>query len=145
MPGKVNPTQCEAMTMVCTQIMGNDLTISIAGASGNFELNVFRPVIAYNIIQSLRLLTDSCDSFRKNCVDGILPNEKRIDNNLHNSLMLVTALNPHIGYDKAAEVAKKAHDENTSLKESIVSLGYMSEDEFDSLIDPKNMITPSKK
>ena len=145
MPGKVNPTQCEAMTMVCTQIMGNDLTISIAGASGNFELNVFRPVIAYNIIQSLRLLTDSCDSFRKNCVDGILPNEKRIDNNLHNSLMLVTALNPHIGYDKAAEVAKKAHDENTSLKESIVSLGYMSEDEFDSLIDPKNMIAPSKK
>ena len=145
MPGKVNPTQCEAMTMVCTQIMGNDLTISIAGASGNFELNVFRPVIAYNIIQSLRLLTDSCGSFRKNCVDGILPNEKRIDNNLHNSLMLVTALNPHIGYDKAAEVAKKAHDENTSLKESIVSLGYMSEDEFDSLIDPKNMIAPSKK
>mgnify|MGYP003313507516 FL=1 len=99
MPGKVNPTQCEAMTMVCTQVMGNDLTISIAGASGNFELNVFRPVIAYNIIQSIRLLNDACDSFRKNCIDGITPNKDRIKSNLYDSLMLVTALNPHIGYD----------------------------------------------
>ena len=113
MPGKVNPTQCEAMTMVCTQVMGNDLTISIAGDSGNFELNVFRPVIAYNIIQSIRLLNDACDSFRKNCIDGITPNKDRIKSNLYDSLMLVTALNPHIGYDKAAEVAKKAHKDNT--------------------------------
>ena len=144
MPGKVNPTQCEAMTMVCSQVMGNDLTISIAGASGNFELNVFRPVIAYNIIQSLRLLTDACNSFTKNCVEGILPNKERIESNLYNSLMLVTALNPHIGYDKSAEVAKKAHKENISLKEAIVSLGYMSEEEFNSLVDPKKMIYPSK-
>ncbi|MEC7981107.1 MAG: class II fumarate hydratase [Candidatus Neomarinimicrobiota bacterium] len=144
MPGKVNPTQCEAMTMVCSQVMGNDLTISIAGASGNFELNVFRPVIAYNIIQSLRLLTDACNSFTKNCVEGILPNKERIESNLYNSLMLVTALNPHIGYDKSAEVAKKAHQENISLKEAIVSLGYMSEEEFNSLVDPKKMIYPSK-
>ena len=112
MPGKVNPTQCEAMTMVCTQVMGNDVTISFAGASGNFELNVYRPVIAYNIIQSIRLLTDACDSFRVHCVDGIEANEERIRSNLYNSLMLVTTLNPHIGYDKAAEVSKKAYKDN---------------------------------
>ena len=145
MPGKVNPTQCEAMTMVCTQVMGNDLTISIAGASGNFELNVYRPVIAYNIIQSIRLLTDACDSFRENCVDGITPNEEKIKTNLYNSLMLVTALNPHIGYDKAAEVAKKAHENNTSLREAIIDLGYMSGEDFDELVDPQKMIKPSKK
>ena len=145
MPGKVNPTQCEAMTMVCTQVMGNDLTISIAGASGNFELNVYRPVIAYNIIQSIRLLTDSCDSFLENCVDGITPNEEKIKTNLYNSLMLVTALNPHIGYDKAAEVAKKAHENNTSLREAIIDLGYMSGEDFDELVDPQKMIKPSKK
>ena len=145
MPGKVNPTQCEAMTMVCTQVMGNDLTISIAGASGNFELNVYRPVIAYNIIQSIRLLTDACDSFRENCVDGITPNEEKIKTNLYNSLMLVTALNPHIGYDKAAEVAKKAHDNNTSLREAIIDLGYMSGEDFDELVDPQKMIKPSNK
>ena len=145
MPGKVNPTQCEAMTMVCTQVMGNDLTISIAGASGNFELNVYRPVIAYNIIQSIRLLTDACDSFRENCVDGIIPNEEKIKTNLYNSLMLVTALNPHIGYDKAAEVAKKAHENNTSLREAIIDLGYMSGEDFDELVDPQKMIKPSKK
>ena len=145
MPGKVNPTQCEAMTMVCTQVMGNDLTISIAGASGNFELNVFRPVIAYNIIQSIRLLNDACDSFRKNCIDGITPNKDRIKSNLYDSLMLVTALNPHIGYDKAAEVAKKAHKDNTSLKEAVIELGYMSEEDFDKLVDPNKMIKPSEK
>ena len=145
MPGKVNPTQCEAMTMVCTQVMGNDLTISIAGASGNFELNVYRPVIAYNIIQSIRLLTDACDSFRENCVDGITPNEEKIKTNLYNSLMLVTALNPYIGYDKAAEVAKKAHENNTSLREAIIDLGYMSGEDFDELVDPQKMIKPSKK
>ena len=145
MPGKVNPTQCEAMTMVCTQVMGNDLTISIAGASGNFELNVFRPVIAYNIIQSIRLLNDACDSFRKNCIDGIAPNKDRIKSNLYDSLMLVTALNPHIGYDKAAEVAKKAHKDNTSLKEAVIELGYLSEEDFDKLVDPNKMIKPSEK
>ena len=145
MPGKVNPTQCEAMTMVCTQVMGNDLTISIAGASGNFELNVYRPVIAYNIIQSIRLLADASDSFRENCVDGITPNEEKIKTNLYNSLMLVTALNPHIGYDKAAEVAKKAHENNTSLREAIIDLGYMSGEDFDELVDPQKMIKPSKK
>jgi fumarate hydratase class II len=145
MPGKVNPTQCEAMTMVCTQVMGNDLTISIAGASGNFELNVFRPVIAYNIIQSIRLLNDACDSFREHCVDGIIPNNERIQSNLYNSLMLVTALNPHIGYDKAAEVAKKAHNDNTSLREAIIELGYMSGEDFDTLVDPNKMIKPSEK
>ncbi len=145
MPGKVNPTQCEAMTMVCTQVMGNDFTISIAGASGNFELNVFRPVIAYNIIQSIRLLNDACDSFREHCVDGIIPNNERIQSNLYNSLMLVTALNPHIGYDKAAEVAKKAHNDNTSLREAIIELGYMSGEDFDTLVDPNKMIKPSEK
>ena len=144
MPGKVNPTQCEAMTMVCTQVMGNDTTISIAGASGNFELNVYRPVIAYNIIQSIKLMTDACDSFRTHCVDGIEANEERIHSNLYNSLMLVTALNPHIGYDKAAEVAKKAYQENTSLRDAIITLGYMDGDEFDRLVQPENMIRPAK-
>lgn len=145
MPGKVNPTQCEAMTMVCSQIMGNDLTISFAGSGGNFELNVYRPVIAFNIIQSIRLLNDACDSFRKHCVDGITPHEENIKSNLYNSLMLVTALNPHIGYDKAAEVAKKAHQDNKSLKDAIIELGYMSGEDFDKLVDPKKMIKPSKK
>jgi len=144
MPGKVNPTQCEAMTMVCTQVMGNDVTISFAGASGNFELNVYRPVIAYNIIQSIRLLTDACDSFRVHCVDGIEANEERIRSNLYNSLMLVTTLNPHIGYDKAAEVAKKAYKDNLSLREAIIDLGYMSGEEFDQLVQPEKMIRPEK-
>ena len=144
MPGKVNPTQCEAMTMVCTQVMGNDVTISVAGASGNFELNVYRPVIAYNIIQSIRLLTDACDSFRVHCVDGIEANEERIRLNLYNSLMLVTALNPHIGYDKAAGVAKKAYEDNLSLREAIIDLGYMSGEEFDQLVQPEKMIRPEK-
>ena len=144
MPGKVNPTQCEAMTMVCTQVMGNDVTISVAGASGNFELNVYRPVIAYNIIQSIRLLTDACDSFRVHCVDGIEANEERIHSNLYNSLMLVTTLNPHIGYDKAAEVAKKAYKDNLSLREAIIDLGYMSGEEFDQLVQPEKMIHPEK-
>jgi len=144
MPGKVNPTQCEAMTMVCTQVMGNDTTIAMAGASGNFELNVYRPVIAYNIIQSIRLLADASSSFREHCVDGIEANEERIHSNLYNSLMLVTALNPHIGYDKAAEVAKKAHKDNSSLREAIVALGYMSGEDFDRLVQPEKMIHPAK-
>ena len=144
MPGKVNPTQCEAMTMVCTQVMGNDTTIAMAGASGNFELNVYRPVIAYNIIQSIRLLSDASSSFREHCVDGIEANEERIHSNLYNSLMLVTALNPHIGYDKAAEVAKKAYKDNSSLREAIVALGYMSGEDFDRLVQPEKMIHPAK-
>ena len=145
MPGKVNPTQAEAMTMVCTQVIGNDLTITMAGASGNFELNVYRPVIAFNIIQSIRLLAEVSVSFADNCVDGIEANEERIHSNLHNSLMLVTALNPHIGYDKAAEVAKKAHKENTTLREAITALGYMSGEDFDTFVQPKDMIQPRGK
>ena len=145
MPGKVNPTQCEAMTMLCTQVMGNDTTITFAGASGNFELNVFRPVIAYNILQSIRLLSDGCDSLRTNAVDGIEPNLDRINHNLYNSLMLVTALNPHIGYDKASEVAKKAYKENTTLRDAIEKLGYMSEEEFDNFVKPEDMISPREE
>ena len=144
MPGKVNPTQCEAMTMVCTQVMGNDTTITFAGASGNFELNVYRPVIAFNILQSIRLMAQACDSFLVNAVEGIEPNEQRIHENLYNSLMLVTALNPHIGYDKAAKVAKKAYTENLSLREAIVELGYMGAEEFDKLVQPEKMIRPRK-
>jgi len=145
MPGKVNPTQCEAMTMLCTQVMGNDTTITFAGASGNFELNVYRPVIAYNILQSIRLLSDGCDSLRTNAVDGVEPNLERINHNLYNSLMLVTALNPHIGYDKASEVAKKAYKENTTLRDAIEKLGYMSGEEFDNLVKPEDMISPREE
>jgi len=145
MPGKVNPTQCEAMTMLCTQVMGNDTTITFAGASGNFELNVYRPVIAYNILQSIRLLSDGCDSLRTKAVDGIEPNLERINHNLYNSLMLVTALNPYIGYDKASEVAKKAYKENITLRDAIEKLGYMSGEEFDNLVKPEDMISPREK
>ena len=145
MPGKVNPTQCEALTMVCTQVIGNDVTITMAGASGNFELNVYRPVIAHNILESIKLLSDSSNSFAANTVDGITPNIERINKNLYNSLMLVTALNPHIGYDKAAEVAKNSYKKNISLKESAEQLGYLESNEFDNLVDPSKMIGPSKK
>ena len=145
MPGKVNPTQCEALTMVCTQVMGNDTTIMVAGASGNLELNVFRPVIAYNILQSIRILSDAINSFRVNCVDGIEANKEKIDTNLYNSLMLITALNSHIGYDKAAEVAKKAYKDNSSLRDAIIALGYMSGEGFDKFVKPEEMVTPSKK
>ena len=145
MPGKVNPTQCEAMTMVCAQVMGNDTTIMVAGASGNFELNVYRPVSAYNILQSIRILSDAINSFRTNCVDGIEANEEKINTNLYNSLMLITALNSHIGYDKAAEVAKKAYEDNSSLKEAIIELGYMSGEDFDKFVKPEEMVKPSKK
>ena len=145
MPGKVNPTQCEALTMLCTQVIGNDTTITLAGASGNFELNVYRPVIAYNILQSIRLLADGCKSFSKHAVVGITPNQERIDHNLYNSLMLVTALNPHIGYDKAAEVAKKAFKDKSTLREAIIQLDYMSGEDFDRLVQPEQMIHPRKK
>ena len=145
MPGKVNPTQCEALTMLCTQVIGNDTTITLAGASGNFELNVYRPVIAYNILQSIRLLADGCRSFSKHAVAGIKPNQERIDHNLYNSLMLVTALNPHIGYDKAAEVAKKAFKDKSTLRDAIIQLDYMSGEDFDRLVQPEQMIHPRIK
>lgn len=144
MPGKVNPTQCEAITMIAAQVMGNDTTIAIAGASGNFELNVYKPVIIYNLLQSVRLLGDSCRSFGKNCVTGIEANEQVIKNHLENSLMLVTALNPHIGYDKAAQIAKHAHDNDTTLKKAAVSLGILSEEEFSRLVVPDKMTEPRK-
>ena len=145
MPGKVNPTQAEAITMVAAQVMGNDTTLTVAGASGNFELNVFRPVIAFNLLQSVKLLGDAADSFSVNCVAGIEPNLDRIDGNLRNSLMLVTALTPHIGYDKAAEVAKKAHADNSTLRDTIEKLGYMSGEEFDEKVKPEEMVSPTKR
>lgn len=142
MPGKVNPTQCEAMTMLCTQVMGNDATMSFAGASGNFELNVYKPVMIHNFLQSVRLLADGCDSFRTKCAVGIEPNAKRIEENLQKSLMLVTALNPHIGYEKAAEIAKKAYKEESTLKEAAKALSYVNESDFDKWVIPGDMIGP---
>ena len=139
MPGKVNPTQCEAITMVCAQVMGNDVTISVAGTQGHYELNVFKPVMAASIIQSAQLIGDACVSFTVNCVDGIEPNHKRIDELVNNSLMLVTALNTKIGYYKAAEIANKAHEEGTTLKASAVSLGYVTSEEFDAWVKPEDM------
>lgn len=131
MPGKVNPTQCEALTMICAQVMGNDVAINIGGASGNFELNVYKPLIIHNFLMSIRLLTDGCHSFEEFCAQGIEPNQKRIDENLNNSLMLVTALNPHIGYDKAAKIAKKAHAEGKTLKAAAVESGFLTAEQFD--------------
>jgi fumarate hydratase class II len=142
MPGKVNPTQCEAMTQICVQVMGNDATIAMAGASGNFELNVYKPVIIYNLLQSVRLLTDGCRSFGDNCVAGIAANKAVIDKHVRNSLMLVTALNTRIGYDKAALIAKKAHAEGTTLKEAAVSLGLLTAEEFDKAVEPEKMTGP---
>jgi fumarate hydratase class II len=143
MPGKVNPTQCEAMTMVCAQVMGNNTAISIAGSNGQFELNVFKPVLIKNFLQSVRLLADASVSFTKNCVVGIVANEAKINSIMNESLMLVTALNPHIGYDKAAKCAKKAHKECTTLKEAALSLGYLSSEEFDQWVRPEDMISAS--
>ncbi len=142
MPGKVNPTQPEAMTMVCAQVMGNDVAINFAGASGNFELNVYKPVMIFNLLQSIRLLADSCESFTDNCVVGITANKENIKNHLTNSLMLVTALNPHIGYDNAAKVAKKAFNDGITLKQAAVALGLLTEEEFDEKVKPENMIGP---
>lgn len=144
MPGKVNPTQSEAMTMVCAQVMGNDVAVNFGGASGNFELNVFKPVMIYNLLQSIRLIADSCESFTDNCVVGIEAKKYNIEKNLNNSLMLVTALNPHIGYDNAAKVAKKAFKDNSTLKEAAVALGLLTEKEFDEKVRPENMISPKK-
>jgi fumarate hydratase, class II len=140
MPGKVNPTQCEALTMVCAHIFGNDATIAFAGSQGHFELNVFKPVIAHNAIESAKLLADACNSFTIHCVNGIKANEARIQQLVEQSLMLVTALNPHIGYYKAAEIAQAAHKNGTSLKEEAVRLGYLTAAEYDQLVDPKKMI-----
>ncbi|MHB2154158.1 class II fumarate hydratase [Calditrichota bacterium GD2] len=144
MPGKVNPTQSEMLTQVVCQVYGNDVTISMAGSQGNFELNVFKPLMAYNILQSIRLLGDACRSFRERCISGIQPNRKKIDQNLKNSLMLVTALNRHIGYDKAAEIALKAWREDKTLKQAALELGYLSEKEFDAWVKPEEMIAPEK-
>lgn len=140
MPGKVNPTQCEALMMVSIQVIANDVAVTMAGAQGNFELNVFKPMIAYNILNSITLLTDSCRSFTEHCLVGLQANETRIKELLDQSLMLVTALAPKIGYDKAAEVAHKAYHDNTTLKEAALALKYVSEKEFDQLIDPRQMI-----
>ena len=142
MPGKVNPTQCEAMTMVVTQVFGNDTTISMAGASGNFELNVYMPVIGYNLLQSIRLLTDAINSFNEHCAVGIEPIREKIDHYLHHSLMLVTALNRHIGYENAAKVAKTAFKNNQSLKQTAIQLNLLTEAEFDEIVRPEQMVAP---
>ena len=142
MPGKVNPTQCEAVTMLCSQVIANDLTISLGGASGNFELNVFKPLIAHNFLQSVRLLADGMESFERHCVRGITPNRERISELLDKSLMLVTALTPHIGYDKAADIAKRARVENCTLKQAAVSLGYVDEEQYDVWVNAAEMIRP---
>lgn len=144
MPGKVNPTQCEAMTMVAAQVLGNDVAVNIGGASGNFELNVFKPLIIYNVLQSVRLLADAADSFREHCVAGIGANMPAIAAHLSNSLMLVTALNRRIGYDNAAKIAKAAHANGTTLKEEAVRLGLLTAEEFDAVVDPTKMIGPSE-
>lgn len=144
MPGKVNPTQCEAITMVCAQVMGNDVTINVAGAGGNFELNVFKPVLIYNLLQSIRLISDASSAFTDKCVEGIKANKANIKENLNNSLMLVTALNTRIGYDNAAKVAKKAYFENSTLKEAAVALGFVTDKEFDKIVNPSKMISPSR-
>ena len=142
MPGKVNPTQCEAMTMVCAQVMGNHVTVTIAGSQGHFELNVFKPVIIFNVLQSIRLLADACRSFTDNCILGIEADRARIDKLVHESLMLVTALNPHIGYDNAAKIAKKAHKEGTTLQEAGVALGLLTAEQFKQWINPQDMVHP---
>lgn len=144
MPGKVNPTQSEAMTMVCAQVFGNDVAVNMGGCMGNFELNVFKPVIIHNVLISIKLISDACDSFTDNCVVGIQANEVNIKKNLNNSLMLVTSLNPHIGYDNAAKVAKKAHKEHTTLKEAAVALGLLTPEKFDEVVRPEKMISPGK-
>ncbi|MBM3674776.1 MAG: class II fumarate hydratase, partial [Actinobacteria bacterium] len=142
MPGKVNPTQSEALTMVCVQVLGNDAAVGIAGSMGNFELNVFKPVMIFNYLHSVDLLSDACDNFRRFCIEGLEPNRERIDQYVRESLMVVTALNPVIGYDKAAAIAKKAHHEGTTLREAALALGYLTVEEFDATVRPAGMITP---
>jgi fumarate hydratase class II len=142
MPGKVNPTQCEAMTMLCAQVQGNDVAVGIGAMSGNFELNVYKPLLVHNVLQSIRLLADGCASFDEHCAVGIEPNAPRIERNLRESLMLVTALNPIIGYDNAAKVAKKAHAEGITLREAALSLGLLSGEKFDAVVKPEEMVGP---
>eukprot|EP00105_Crassostrea_gigas_P003686 XP_011416619.1 PREDICTED: fumarate hydratase, mitochondrial [Crassostrea gigas] len=142
MPGKVNPTQCEAVTMVAAQVMGNHVAVTVGGSNGHFQLNVFKPVIVTNVLQSVRLIGDSCVSFSKNCVDGIIPNTEKINRFVNESLMLVTALNPHIGYDRAAKIAKHAHTTGSTLKMAAVSLRMLTEEEFDIKVQPKDMLGP---
>jgi fumarate hydratase class II len=144
MPGKVNPTQCEAMTMVCCQVFGNDATIGFAGSQGNFELNVFKPVMAYALLQSIRLLADTCKSFNDNCAIGIEPNREALDAGLHRSLMLVTALNPHVGYDNAAKIAKYAYQKGMTLREAAVELDFLTGEQFDEAVRPEEMTGPLK-
>ena len=140
MPGKVNPTQSEAMTMAMAQVMGNDVAINIGGMNGHFELNVFKPVMIYNFLISARLIGDACASFTEHCIVGLEPNMERIKHNLDNSLMLVTALNTKIGYDKAAEIAKKAHKEHSTLKQAAIALGYVTAEQFDQWVRPEDMV-----
>ena len=142
MPGKVNPTQSEAMTMVCCQVLGNDVAIAVAGSQGNFELNVFKPVIIRNFLHSTRILADACRTFREFCVEGIQPNRERIAELVDRSLMLVTALSPKIGYDKAAEIAKKAHKEGSTLREAALGLGYVAGADFDRWVKAEDMTGP---
>ncbi|MFL5373696.1 MAG: class II fumarate hydratase, partial [Myxococcales bacterium] len=144
MPGKVNPTQSEAMTMACCQVFGNDVAVNLGGAMGNFELNVFKPLVINAFLQSVRLLADSARSFNDNCAVGIEPDRERIDKLLRESLMLVTALNPHIGYDKAAKIAKTAHKEGTTLKEAALKLGFLTSEQFDQWVRPEDMVGPKK-
>lgn len=144
MPGKVNPTQCEALTMVCAQVMGNHVAVTIGGANGHFELNVFKPLIIRNVLHSILLLGDACESFNLNCVSGIKANKERINKLMNESLMLVTALNPHIGYDKAAKIAKTAHKEGTTLKEQALKLGYLTEQQYNAWVKPEDMLGPHK-
>ncbi len=145
MPGKVNPTQSEAMTMVCAQVMGNHVAVSVGGANGHFELNVFKPVIVFNVLNSIRLIADACESFTDHCVVGIEANKQQIKKHLDNSLMLVTALNPHIGYDNAAKIAKTAHKNGTTLKEEAVKLGLLTAEQFDKIVRPEDMVHPLGK
>ncbi len=142
MPGKVNPTQCEALTMLCCQVFGNDVAITIGGASGNFELNVFKPLIAYNFLQSVRLLADGMASFEEHCARGIEANQGRIAELMGRSLMLVTALAPHIGYDRAAEIAKRAHHDGSTLKQAALALGYVTGENFDRWVKAADMVHP---
>jgi len=142
MPGKVNPTQCESLTMLAAQVMGNNVAVTIGGSNGHFELNVFKPLIVSNVLRSIRLLADGSRNFTTNCVSGIVANKDNIDRIMNESLMLVTALNPHIGYDKAAKIAKTAHKEGTTLKQSAIKLGYLTEEQFKEWVRPEDMLGP---
>ena len=142
MPGKVNPTQCEALTQVCAQVMGNNVAVSVGNSHGHLELNVFKPMMVYNVLMSIRLIADGCMSFTDNCVVGIEANEERINKLMNESLMLVTALNPHIGYDNAAKIAKKAHNDGTTLKEAGIALDLLTEEQFADWIKPEEMVKP---